>query len=149
MNHGHLIAFAQLAGAMSWAIPIHIARVEARALGLGDTKRQEFLDKNLSVFAMAKATANYAAAAGLAPDAAEVGAAMYGNYGGEGGKAFAKTSGSGRGDLVGGLVAPPLDVLNDAYKGVIQHDPKKLLKLLPGSNTLPAQVMFNYFGNDE
>lgn len=151
MNHGHMLSFVALVGSLSWAFPIHVARVHTRTLGMNEQQKQEYLDQNLNVAAILRATMNYAGSSGLASDILDVGAGYGSAFGGEAGKEFSQSLGQGARPggraLIGGTVAPGLGLVEDAWKGT-HGDAHKLLKLLPGSNTIPAQVMFNAWDAD-
>ncbi|WCD56175.1 internal virion protein [Caulobacter phage KSC] len=152
MNHGHLVAFASLVGAMGWALPIYAARVHVSSLGMSRSKREEYIEKKLDPVAVARNVMNYGSSFGLTGDIIDVGATYANSFGGEGGKAFAESMGSGGryggGTLLGNTVAPGLGVIEDAWQGS-HGDWRKLAKVLPGSNLPFVQPMFNAFEDED
>lgn len=147
MNHGHVVAFATLMGSMSWAVPLHMARVNAKTVGMSRAEADKYKEKNLNFLALGRATLNYAAASGLIGDIIDVGAGYGAVVGGDPGKQFAEQLGQsgrqGAKPVLGGTLAPPLGLVEDAWKAS-HGDGEKLFKLLPGSNMLPVQPFLNY-----
>lgn len=134
-NFGALKSFMYLMGSMSLAAPIHLARVHAKTVGMSRSEREEYIDKNTNAVSMARATLNYASASGLLGDIVDVGAG-FGSAAGVLDDDLAQSMGArgqGRGDLIGGAIAPGVGLVEDLWTGV-HGDGKKLAKALPGSN---------------
>lgn len=126
-----------LMGAMSFALPIHLARLQFKMILMDDAKREEYWEENANPLALARATINYASASGLLGDTTDVAAIMAYNYGGEPGKHFGGTlnpRGSSGDKFVGGIIAPGVGLVNELAQGVLSANPKKIIKSLPGSN---------------
>lgn len=151
-NHGAGRAFVSLMGAMSFALPIHYARAHWNAMAMPEAKREEYLDKQLSPVAVARATMNYASASGLASDVLDLGGGALHSAGIIDDSLAPNPRGGGRGNLVGGVIAPGVGVANDVFQGAVsglpadlgeiargeydgmERETKRLTKLLPGSN---------------
>lgn len=126
-----------LMGAMSFALPIHLARLQFKMILMDDAKRAKYWEENANPLALARATINYASASGLLGDTTDVAAIMAYNYGGEPGKHFGGTlnpRGSSGDKLVGGIIAPGVGLVNELAQGILSGNPKKIIKSLPGSN---------------
>lgn len=133
-THGTVRALGFLLGAMSVALPIHLARVQLRALGRND--REEFLDRELSPVALGRATMNYVSSVGLLPDVLDIGSSVVG----------ADITGGRAGNtspLVGGQIVPAAGVVNDVWRAAQTKDPHRMVKLLPGSNLPYLQGAIN------
>ena len=146
-NYGAAKSFAILVGAMSFAFPIHLARMHAQTVGMSRSEREEFLEKKLNVMALSRATMAYASSSGLLPDILDV-VTTIGNKVGVVPDELADQAGvRGRQPGLTGLI-PGLGYTDSAYNAVVGTpfkntdgevgvDPnrvKKALKLLPGSN---------------
>lgn len=132
-NYGAIRAFAVLVGAMSFALPIHLARVHAQTIGLSRSEREKKIDERTNALALARATMQYTSIAGLAPDLFDV-AATFGSKVGLLPEWVAEDTGvRGRQPGLQGLV-PGVGVVNDGIQGTVGADFGKLVKLLPGSN---------------
>ncbi|WCA46236.1 internal virion protein [Caulobacter phage DCM] len=146
MNHGHLVAFGSLLGAMTWALPIHFARVHAATLGMSRSKRDEYLEKHLNAVAIARAVMNYSAGFGLTGDYIDFAAGIGAATPFEPAKDFAASMGqSGRyggGTLVGNTIAPGVGLVEDIWKGA-HGNVRRGLKTLPMSNIPALQPLFN------
>lgn len=135
-NHGAVHAFTSLMGAMSFALPIYLARVQMATLGMSEDKRAEHLDRSLTPFAMSRATLNYASASGILGDVLDLSTGFASDFGmidpdlAPNTGAMRNAGGSG---LVGGVVAPGVGLANDLWKGV-HGDGKRLAKAMPGAN---------------
>ena len=134
--YGTTRAVMLLMGAMSVAVPIHMARVYLRAAGKDESEREKFLERELSPLMMGRATMNYVAAVGLLPDLMEVTSAVTGGSL-TGGRAGTQTP------FIGGQIIPAAGVVNDAWKVAQTRDPHKAAKLLPGSNLPYLQGAIN------
>ena len=133
-THGTARALGFLLGAMSVALPIHLARVQLRALGRND--REEFLDRELSPVALGRATMNYVSSVGLLPDVLDIGSSVVG----------ADITGGRAGNtspFVGGQIVPAAGVVNDVWRAAQTKDPHRMVKLLPGSNLPYLQGAIN------
>jgi hypothetical protein len=140
-NYGALKSSMYLMGAMSFAVPIHMARVQSKMVGMSDKDRKEYAEKNLSVAALSRATIGYVSASGLLGDVLDVGGGFASSLGGDTGEGMAQTMGArgqGQTQLIGGVIAPGVGLLQDVWQGA-HGDGKKLAKALPGGN-LPYVV---------
>lgn len=77
-DQGTMKAVGLLMGQMSFALPIHVARVMAVSSLMSDSRAQEYRDKNLSIDMLARATLNYTTLGGSSGDIFDAGAAMGG-----------------------------------------------------------------------
>jgi hypothetical protein len=77
-DQGTVKAVGLLMGQMSFALPIHVARVMAVSSLMSDSRAKEYRDKNLSVDMLARATLNYTTLGGSSGDIFDAGAAMGG-----------------------------------------------------------------------
>lgn len=134
-NHGVAKTVALLLASMSVAIPIHAARTVVNSIGKDD--QEKYLEDNMGVAQMARASANYVALAGLAPDLLDLLSATTGV-----GDVVGLRSGGNK-DFVGQAFGPAAGVLNDTYQGIGQllkdGNPEKLGRTLP-FNRLPYLV---------
>lgn len=136
-NYGAMRAFVALAATASFALPIHLARVQVNALAKPEDERAEYIEKNTHPLALTRATLNYASASGLSGDVFDVGASLASSYGGDFGEAFGEgygVRGKQGNRLVGGVIAPGVGLANDVYAGIAGGDPKKVVRSMPGSN---------------
>lgn len=129
---GSAQAFGVLIGGMSFALPIHLARVQLAAAGMSDEKKQEYLDNQLAPMAMARALLNYTTVSGLTGDildstAGIMGYSMTGGRAGFGGSAL---------DSV-----PALGYIGSTISAVQERDPRQLTRALPFGN-LPYLTPF-------
>lgn len=126
-NHGTGAALGILMGSMAAAAPIYMVRTIAAAANRKD--KEEYLKRQLSPLAIARATLNYVALSGLAGDFMDAFSATTGIGGATGGRAGTGT------DFFGNTVAPGVGLVNDLYKGVQNTrngtNPHDLLKSLP------------------
>lgn len=135
-NHGAVKSFAYLMAAMSFALPIHMARMQTKMLSMSDRKAEEYWEKNGSPLALTRATLNYASSAGLAGDILDLGVAVGAGNSETIADALGNTYGHRAGGdqrLIGGVIAPGAGLAQDIYSGAT-GDPDKLLRALPGSN---------------
>jgi hypothetical protein len=137
---GHIKAFAYLMGAMSFAVPIQLARMHAKTVGMTRTEREKYLKNNLTVKSMARATMNYASASGVAGDIYDVGEGVAGGWMGPQAADTYGIRGQGKGG-VGNLI-PAMGVLDDAWQGS-HGNPHKLVGLVPGSSLPFIQPALN------
>ena len=135
-NYGAVHAFTSLMGAMSFALPIYLARVQMATLGMSEAKRAEHLDRTLTPFAMARATLNYASASGILGDVLDLSTGFASDFGmidpDLAPNTGAKRNAGGNG-LIGGVVAPGVGLVEDIWKGT-HGDGKRLIKAMPGAN---------------
>lgn len=133
-NYGAVRSFGMLMGSMSFALPIHMARMQAQMLGMSASEREKFADERMSTVSLARATLNYASAAGLLGDVTDVSAGFASNVGVIDDDLASAFTGGGQGrQSVSGLV-PGLGMADDLLKGTVGGQFQKLPKLLPGSN---------------
>lgn len=143
-NYGALKSMMYLMGAMSFAAPIHMARVHARMLGMEEADREEYAAKYLAPAAIAQATMTYASAAGFAGDIWDIGGSATTNIMGDAapewlqGTVNPRGGARSQGKLLGGVMAPSASVAEDAF-ALANGDWKKLKSLMPGAN-LPYVV---------
>ena len=138
-NHGPYKALGLLLGSMSVAAPIYAARVYAQSIGRED--QDEYIEKNLTPFNIAKQTLNYVGMSGLAGDALDIMSALTGI-----GEAGGGRRGAGGKGVIGNLVAPAAGTVDDLYTALQpdadgHYSPEQLLKLMPFSRVpalLPA-----------
>lgn len=141
-NRGATGAILLTLAAMSVAAPIYMVRQYLAAIGRKD--REEFLEKQLSFGAIARASTNYIATAGLAGDFVDALTAVTGTAEYVGGR-----SGTAVG-AVGNLIAPAAGKV-DRLWGAVQNtgngtDPHALIKELPLSRLpflIPAANALN------
>lgn len=108
-NRGVAAAFGMTVGAMGAAIPIYMVRTYAASIGRAD--QQEYLDRQLSWYNIARASTNYIATSGLAGDFVDALSSVAG-YGTSGGRSGVNTQ------LVGNLVAPVLGKVDKVWGSV-------------------------------
>lgn len=120
-------------GAMAFALPIHLARLQAQSIGLSRSERDKFFEERGNVASLAAATSKYISISGLAPDVNDI-LATFGTKAGVLPESF--NTGGARGNQAGSIVGlvPTLGVVNDVTQGAIGANPAKLMKLLPGNN---------------
>lgn len=149
-NHGALKTAMYLGASMSFAVPIHMARVQAKTVGMSDKERKKYLDQVLTPGAFARATMNYASASGLLGDVLDVGGGFANTLGGDGGEELASmvgARGQGQNQLVGGVIAPGVGMLQDMWQAA-HGDEKKLMKALPGANLPYVAPLINVINTD-
>jgi hypothetical protein len=145
-NYGALKSMMFLMGAMSFAAPLHMARVHARMLGMPEEDRETYAEKYLSPQAIAQATMTYASAAGFAGDIWDIGGSAATNIMGDAAPEWLSDTVNPRGGarsqgrLLGGAVLPSAGIAEDAFS-LANGDLGKLKSLMPGAN-LPYVVPF-------
>lgn len=141
--HGGIKTFGYLLGALSWALPIHLARVQINSLGRTD--RDEYLEQQLNPLVLGRAVLNYASLSGLASDMLDVGTAMVGMFEGvlgvDAGLEMHGVRGISDGDL--GAVIPSLGYANSTLRALTSGNPQNLLRSLPGGNIPWAVPLVN------
>lgn len=150
-NYGALKSAMYLAGAMSFALPIHLARVQAKTLGMSRGERDKYIKDNTDVGSMVRATMNYAAASGLAGDIYDIGVGFAGSWAGAQGKEVASkigARGQGQGKLIGGVFVPGVSMIEDVWAAT-HGDPHKALKALPGSNLPYVTPLVNWASQED
>lgn len=115
-------AFGLLMGQMSFALPIHMARVMANSAGRED--REEYLERQMHPAMLARAVLNYTSISGLAGDVLDAGAMLTG----------AEASGvrSGNSSPLGAI--PALGYVESGAKVLRDRDPREAIRMLPGGN---------------
>lgn len=142
---GSVKAAATLIGAMSFALPIHFARVQSKMIGMSDAEQKEYAERYLTTGAMVRATMNYASKGGMLSDIIDVGSGFASTFGGDTGEAIALQAGGRGADYRtsgAGQIVPGIGLLEDINKGV-HGDWEKLGKVLPGSNLPGVQQIIN------
>lgn len=136
--HGAYGALGIIMGAMAFALPIHLARIQLRMVGMSKEDAEKYAEQNMTPGALVRSTMNYVSALGLYPDLVDGGMSLITGWGGEGAEVFAESIGA-RGTtnrkLIGGVVAPGVGWIQDVYSG-LTGDPSKLMRSMPGA-TLP------------
>jgi hypothetical protein len=110
-SRGAFATFGIIMGAMSLAMPIYMARTYASSIGRPD--QAEYLEERFQPQHIARATMNYVANLGLAPDMIDGLSAMLPESMGikaTGGRAGVET------DFVGNYVAPAFSLVDDVWK---------------------------------
>jgi len=133
-NYGAVRAFATLMGSMSFAMPIHMARLQAQMVGMDRAEREEFAEKRMSAMSIARASLNYASSAGLLGDAMDVSAGFANNVGWLDDEDAIAFTGGGQGRQTASGIVPGLGMADDVLKGTVGGQFHKIPKLLPGSN---------------
>lgn len=140
--------FGLLMGAMSFALPIHLARVQLASIGRAD--REEYLEQQLHVFALGRAVMNYASLSGLASDLLDLGAAgikaTEGVTGVDTGLDLSGVRGISSGDF--GAIIPALGYGNSVLRALTSGDPEAMLRNLPGGNMPYVVPILNALKND-
>lgn len=126
-NRGPLGAVMLTLGSMSVAAPIYMARVQLASIGRSD--RDDYLEKQLAFGAIARATTNYIATAGLSGDLLDAFTAVTGTGAMTGGRSGTNTQ------LIGNMVAPVAGKVDKVW-GALQDtkdgtDVHGLLKEMP------------------
>lgn len=148
-NYGALKSFAMLMGAMSFALPIHMARLQLQMVGKSEAERQKMADERMSAVALGRATLNYASSAGLLGDVLDVGVGFANNVGVLDDDLATAFTGGGQGrQSVSGMV-PGLGMADDLLKGTVGGQFGKLPKLLPGSNLPMVTPLVNGLTADD
>jgi len=147
-TYGTVQAFATIMGAMSFALPIHYARLQAQMIGMPEDKRAEFAEKRMSGMALARATLNYASGAGLLGDFMDLGASGLSAGGILDEDQAAPFTGGGQGRQSASGLVPGLGMIDDVLKGTVGGQYEKLPKLLPGSNLPFVTPLVNGLSSD-
>jgi hypothetical protein len=146
-NVGTAKSLGIIMGAMSVAAPLYIARTYVQSIGRKD--QEDYLDKRLSWYAIARATLNYVAATGLAGDFLDAGQAVAGRA--FEGNARGSSGGAGAKSFIGNMVSPSLGTIDDAWKAIQNTkdgtDPTDLIKVMPGSRLPYLFPAINALGN--
>lgn len=125
-DRGTAKALGLLMGQMSFAIPIHLARVQLNAATMEDQRREQYLETQLAPGMLARATLNYASLGGLAGDILDAGAAL-------GGMEMSGVR-SGQSSFSGNI--PAIGYADGLVRGITNKDMSALVKSLPGGNTV-------------
>lgn len=145
-------AAASILVSAGFALPIHLARIQSKTLGMSSAAREEYIDKNMNEAALIKATLQYAAASGLLTDIMDVGVGMYAPWGGESGKALSESmnvrSGASK-QLIGGVFAPSAGWLQDVWNVPHTGDWEKGVRALPGGNHPVTTGFLNALSDEE
>lgn len=140
---GAFKTFGFMVGAMSWALPIHFARIQINALGRED--RKEYVESQLDPLVLGRALFNYGALTGLSSDMFDVGIAGLGTFEGVTGTNIdidrSNVRGISDGDIAG--VIPAAGYVNQLMRSVTSGDVDALLRMFPGSNIPYLVPLFN------
>lgn len=140
---GGLKTFGLLLGAMSFAMPIHLARVHLNSLGRSD--REEYIESQLNPLVFGRAILNYASLSGFASDMLDVGTTLVsmteGMTGLESGLDMTGVRGFSDGDL--GAIIPGVGYANSTLRALTSGNPENLLRSLPGGNIPWAVPLVN------
>lgn len=136
-NYGAIKSAAILFGAMAFALPIHLARLQVQSAGMSRSEKDEFMEKRTNTYALSKAVLQYTSVSGLLPDFLDIASSIGAKVGVI--PAGAAEEAGIRGRQVGATgMVPGIGYADKALKAV-HGDYKQLPKLLPGSN-LPFVV---------
>lgn len=112
-SRGAAAAFGLLIGSMSMAVPVYMARVYANSVGRPD--QEAYIEERIQPQALARATLNYVASAGMVGDFIDLLSATLPEKWGikpTGGRSGVET------DFVGNYVLPASSLVNDIWKYV-------------------------------
>jgi hypothetical protein len=132
-DQGTAKAMGLLLGQMSFAVPIHLARVQLNASTMEAKRREEYLKTQLAPDMLARSTLNYSSLGGLAGDIVDAGAALGG----------LEMSGvrSGQSSFSGNI--PAIGYADGLVRGITNKDFSALVKSLPGGNTVYLTPLAN------
>lgn len=140
---GGLKTFGFLLGAMSFAMPIHLARIYVNSVGRDN--REEYIEEQLNPLMFGRAIMNYASLSGLASDMLDVGSALVsmteGVTGLESGLDMTGVRGISDGDV--GAIVPGIGYANSTLRALTSGNPENLLRSLPGGNIPWAVPLVN------
>lgn len=140
---GGLKTFGFLLGAMSFAMPIHLARIYANSIGRDN--REEYIEEQLNPLMFGRAIMNYASLSGFASDMLDVGSALVsmteGVTGLESGLDMTGVRGISDGDV--GDIVPGIGYANSTLRAITSGNPENLLRSLPGGNIPWAVPLVN------
>lgn len=150
---GTIQSFGLLLGAMGWAIPLHLARVQANSAFAPD--REEYLEKNLAPGALVRAVLNYSSLAGVTGDLLDGGLSVLagGDSDSVRGKIIEAMGGKEqlgiRGSVGGGLTSaiPAVGYVNDLGKLLTDPSVDRVRRLVPGGNIPFIMPFFNSIEN--
>lgn len=129
---GSAQAFGTLVAGMSFALPIHLARVQLNAAGMADEKKEAYLENQLNPLALSRALLNYTTVSGLTGDILDSTAGIMGY----------STTGGRSGTLGSPLdTVPGLGYIGSTINAVQEKDPRQLARALPFGN-LPYLTPF-------
>ncbi|WP_221795936.1 hypothetical protein [Aquisediminimonas sediminicola] len=140
-NYGAMKSFAILMGSMSFAVPIHAARMQIKMAGMSEKERKDYAASHMSAVGMARATMNYASSAGLLGDVIDVGTSGLTSIGVMDKATAEGITGGGVGRQSTSGFVPGVGLVDDLLRGTMGGQVSKLPKLLPGAN-LPYMVPF-------
>lgn len=147
--HGAYGAMGIIMGAMAFSLPIHLARVNLKMVGMSEEDRKKYVEQQLTPGAIIRSTMNYVSALGLYPDMVDGGMSLLTGWGGEGAEDLAESIGARGGtnrQLIGGVIAPGVGWLQDVYTGV-SGDPQKLMRSMPGASLPYIAPILNSIGS--
>jgi hypothetical protein len=133
-NYGAIKSFAALMGAMSFALPIHMARLEMQMVGKSQAEKEKMVDERMSAVALGRATLNYASSAGILGDVMDIGSGALASSGLIDADLAKQVTGGGQGRQSASGIVPGLGMVDDLLKGTVGGQYGKLPKLLPGAN---------------
>lgn len=122
VDMGTAKAFGILVGQMSFALPIHLARVQINSLGRED--REEYVQRQTEPAMLARAVLNYTSLSGLAGDVLDAGAAFTGME--------ATGVRTGNSSALGAI--PALGYVESGAKVFQERDAREAIRMLPGGN---------------
>lgn len=131
---GAVRPYAVLMGAMSFALPIHMARLNLQTVGMSRSEREKFVEERMNVAALTRATLNYASAAGLLGDFYDIGISTVAGSGLMDKETAKALTGAGQGRQSASGIVPGIGLADDLMKGTVGGDYARLLKTLPGNN---------------
>lgn len=129
-TQGYAKAWGFLIAQMALSLPIHVARVQAGAIGRED--REQYLKDNMNPVALARATMNYASLSGLTGDVLDT---LIGAAGGWGGQETKELLGARNQSTGVGRLVPGFGSVDQALRTVSgQGDAYSAMKQLPFAN---------------
>lgn len=131
VDRGTAKAVGILMGQMSFALPIHMARVMAVSALMSDDRAKEYRENNLTPEMLARATLNYATLSGSLGDVLDAGMGMLGYQ--------ASGVRTGSQSALGNV--PALGYVDATARALKDKDVSGLIKAMPGGNSvflLPA-----------
>lgn len=147
---GSLKAAGYLVGALGFAVPIHLARIQLASLGRED--REEYVDRQTSLPVMARSTLNYLSLSGMLADVMDLSTAGLGTmdtvFGTNMRPDSAYVRGKGGSTLSG--IIPSFGYAEDLIQ--VGRDPTDLghaVKQLPGGNLPYLVPILNGMGQEE
>lgn len=142
VDQGTARAVGTLMGQMSFALPIHLARVMAVSSLMSESRAAEYREKNLAPEMLARSTLNYATLSGSLGDILDGGMGMLG-YEGTGVR-------TGNQSALGNI--PALGYVDATARALKDKDVSGLIRAMPGGNSiflLPAANLTHWLQKED